>query len=53
MDDKDFLESYYSKIEEEADAEFMKSFKELIDKNEITRENLMELIDGVFDGKER
>lgn len=54
MNEDDFLENFYSKIEDYVNNdEFMNTFKELIQSEEINRDNLKELIDGVFDGKER
>ena len=63
MEESDFLENFYIKVEEEINKEeyassfndeikkeeFLDSFKKLTKDDKITREQLIDLIDGVFD----
>lgn len=51
MSQHEILDEFYSKLEENGvDEKFINSLNELISNDELSKDNLINLIEGVFDG---
>lgn len=51
MTQHEILDEFYSKVDEDFDEDFIESLKDLILNDNFSKENFIDLIEGVINGK--